>query len=213
MGITLVKKPSANALKAAKEKLNEVTVTIMGESNLNYHETFNLDITRNNHFEFLGETYNIPPKDTLHYEPSFWRFDVKMASWFDRHKTWATFLDWFHTRDKAVFETGYLYWKGTADPVDIEMENKKAQIQGKKTDLAMAHYLLEKQNIINHWYNDFTAKLKGKNEGFQNWWIIAAVIIGAVVVGIIMISQGNMQGAEQAVQNVTAPSATPIIIG
>lgn len=195
------------------EKKNEVTVTIMDpEQNLNYHETFHLDTTKHNQFEYDGYTYNLPPKDTLHYEPSFWNFNVKIGSWFNRHKTWAHFLDWFHLRDKATFELGYLYWKGTADPVDIEAENKKAKLN-QDMDLATAHWLLEQQTIFATWYRDFTMKLRGKTEGFQNWWIIAAIIVGVVVVGAVMIYQGNMQGAQQAVQNVTAPSATPIIIG
>lgn len=179
-----------------KGLLNEVTVTIMETSNkVNYHETFMIDTTQHNSFEYKGKKYNMPPQDTGHYPISFWNFGVKLAIFFERHKTLASLFDWFNYRKKAGYEIGYLYWEDNPDPDKMERPDY---------DWALENYKLQRNQTIEGSFRDAERRLRGKEVAVNRLMIIGLIIIAAIaiIVAVVVIT-GQGHAPPAPIQNVT----------
>ncbi len=173
--------------------LNEVTVNIMTpDKNENYHETFMLDLKKNNFFEYDGQVYNMPKKDTSHYKPGFWQFGLKLAIFFEHHKTWAGLLDWFQFRKKASYMVNYLYWKGTSDPLTITSPSY---------DYAKENYHLRHNTSIEGSFRETDDKLKGPKNNMNIIMLIGAIVI-IIVVAIVVFNMTNPAPVQQ-IQNIT----------
>lgn len=196
-------KTTVQTKKDKEANKSEVTVTIMHQDKVNYHETFLMDLTKHNTFEYNGKKYNVPAKDTAHYHPSFWRFDVKLATFFELHKTLATFFDWFHMRDRAIYEVGYLYWKDNEDPEDLK------DYVG-KVDFAQECFNLDRNTSIERGYGEIGEKLRGPQSNVNWMKAVLAIIIGIVIViAVFVVLTGQMApGGNQVIQNITATNAT-----
>lgn len=200
------RKQSANALKDGHK--NEVTVTIQGKDKTNYHETFMLDTSLNHTFEFDGVTYNIPAEDTQHYHPSFWKFDVKLGMFFEKHKLIAKFLDWFKFREKATFEIGYLYEENNVNPLSLTPKIYNPQSKQYEDFITSHNFALINYDLMKN------TTFEGKHQEVKNLYrkggmsmksimaflLIIIAIVAAVVVASMLF--GN-QPQPQTIQNVT----------
>lgn len=188
-------KPSANAL-------NEITVTIQLKEGTNYHETFMMDTTKDNTFEYNGFVYSLSAKDAMHYHPSLLAVDRKLAMFFDMHKTLAMFFDWFNFRNRASYELGFLYEEENPDPLT------PVNLSG--ADFALINRHIQDNTSLEGSAQDADNKLKGAKPLNINLLMLAVVIIVAVVAIIVVISY--VAGPAQVPQNATF-TPTPFIRG
>jgi hypothetical protein len=185
--------------------LNEVTVTIMSKtSKVNYHETFMLNTTEDNTFEFKGDTYNIPAEDTHHYIPSFWQIGLRLGMFYEQHQLWATLFDWFKLRKHAKYEIGYLYYEGSENPVKIPPPD---------FDWGKENYMLEQNTTIEGTFKDADDKLRPEKTGNSNLLMLVAIIAIAIIAVIVILSlflsgAFNPKEVAEVVQTVTS-SPTP----
>jgi hypothetical protein len=183
--------------------LNEVTVTIKGETSLTYHETFLADLMSVSHFFFNGVRYNLPFFSAGHYEPGFWDFPLKFGMWFEQHKLLGSLFDWFGFRKKAVHMVGFLYDEGTSDPVEITAP---------PIDWALFNNHLKNNTTIEEAYRKDAEKLEENNpqKPFGLLLLIGVVIV-VIVVGVVLVTVLTGQhGTAQALTNSTlTPSPLP----
>jgi hypothetical protein len=184
--------------------LNEVTVTIMGNGEkTNYHETFMLNTTINNHFEYNGFTYNIPAEDTGHYLPSFWDFPRKWGMFFEQHKLLAKLIPISRLVKDVSCEIGYLYLEKNADPYEIKAPEG--------FDFGVFNYNLQKNTTIEGSMKAADKKLRGDKENHTSMLMIVAMIVVGIVAAIVLVTiMTQPQAATQIVQNVTVPTMTPM---
>lgn len=196
------RKTSAKALKGP---LNEVTAIILEKGKKHYHETFLMDLTQDHTFEHDGFRYNVPAEATRHYDASFWAFHKKLAAFFEVHKTLAYFFDWFNLRERVVYEVGYVYEKGQANPMEV----KKPEV-----DWTYRNYAIRHNKTIEGHYKAVDLKLKGDRKLNMNMMLLILAIIAVPIVVIVVLSilTGDPNSV-QHVQNVTAtlaPSPTQL---
>ena len=178
--------------------LNEITVIIMfPDEKVNFHKTFMADTRINNTFAFDNFTYTIPAQKALHYFPSFWDFPRKWAAWFNRHKTWAVFLDVFKLAKNYSKEIGFLYVKGQANPIDLDRFTLKH-------DWALDNYNLRRNRSIPGHYKAVQNKLKGQRDimGSLSWIVI--LIIGVVAIISVLAFFASNPGLLHQAANATA---------
>jgi hypothetical protein len=195
---------------------NEVTVTIMFDEKLDFHQTFSMDTVKDAHFEYDGDIYVIPAQETGHYPPSFWDVGRRLAAFFELHKTLAMLFDWFQFRKRANLEIGFLYEKGKGDPIKIEdYWRSKAAEKGqayREQDWGLYNYNLERNQTVEGHYRAVDQKLQGPRSPLTSGIIMAliAVVIVSIVVIVFVTSGHNpaTSGTVQTVQNVTAPIHT-----
>lgn len=194
-------KPSAKALNEPPEILTEVTAIIQGEANVNYHQTFLVNMAKYHSFEFMGEKYNLPYEEANYYSPGFWDFPLKWGMFFEQHKTLASWFDWFKLRKKAVHMINLLYHVGNPDPLTVNEP---------EFDWALENFNLQENTTVEQSYRDDDNKLKGSRELSNGTIILIAIAIVAVMIGVIVVvivTQG--QGASQVIQNVTSTPGGP----
>jgi len=188
-------------LKSLATALNEVTITIQKGEKVNYHETFMLDTTRDNFFEYNGTRYLVRPEDAMHYKPSFWAFDRRLAMFFDMHKTLASLFDWFGFRYRTSYELGFLYEEGIPEPI--------TPVNSAGVDWALINAHLQGNTSIEGAAKDADDKLRGPKP--LNINLILLIIVGIIaVVAVIAIVAFLFGGSAPAPppQNITA-SVTP----
>jgi hypothetical protein len=196
--------------KEFKVPLNEVTVTIMAQQEkTNYHETFMLDLTKENSFEYNGFTYQIPIEETGHYPISFWNIQAKFATFYERHKTLASLFDWFHFRDRATVEVGYLYMTENSKPFTFDDLPENHDL---KQDWAIQNYMLEKNTTIEEAHREADKRLQGDfGDSINPLWIIlgiVAIVAVCVVLVAYLATGGGSGGNAQVIQNITDTNAT-----
>jgi hypothetical protein len=188
--------------------LNEVTTIILDfDKKTAYHETFHIDLTQTNTFTYLKQKYNIPKGDATHYQPSFIQVDKKLALFYEQHKTLAGLFDWFGLRHKAVYEVGYIYKKGQADPLTnpVNDDSKKSY------DFALENFNIRHNTVNAARLKAVDDKLKRKQSNSMNWILIigAVIVIVVVAIGIFSFMQGNPSQANDIVNATVTPSPVP----
>jgi hypothetical protein len=194
-------------------KNNEVTVTIMFDEKLDFHQTFNMDTASDAKFEYDGDVYHIPAQEIGHYPPSFWDVGRRLATFFELHKTLAMLFDWFQFRKRANLEIGFLYEKGKSDPLKIEdYWRNKAEEKGesyREQDWGLYNYNLERNQTVEGHYSAVDRKLRGKGSPLGKMAFLGMIIIAIVIIAVavaVFTSHGSLN--PQTVQNVTAPIHT-----
>ena len=218
MRVSLVKNPSATALKKIKNILTELTVIIIDKENKTaMHKTFVADLSRENTFTYCHNapteglevpedeakkyTYTIPKGEATHYNPGFFELNLKLALFFTRHKIWATLFDWFKLRDKAVLPVGFIYEKGKTAPIPH---------QRPEIDFAQENFNIRHNSIINKRFKAVKKKLDRNQESPVKWALVIGAIIIVLVVAFVLISfMTNNQNAAQQIANATATATPP----
>jgi hypothetical protein len=193
--------------KTSAYALNEVTVIIIKKTDKDrehYHESFMADLNTQHTFEYEGVTYNMPVGNTTHYNPSFWNFPAKWALFFEQHKTWARFFDWFQLRKKVVYEVGFIYEQGKADPLNP----KRPTI-----DFALECWNIKHNTVIESRLKNVGVKLNRTQPSNMKWWAIVAVVIIVAVVAVIALQMFVGKTPDASTVTLTpTPYPTPIIL-
>ncbi len=198
-------------LKTSASALNEVTATIMWEKKVQYHESFMMDTTQDNSFEYKGKQYHVPPEGTLHYNPSFLNFPYKLGMFYEQHKTLATFFDWFGLRKRAVHEIGYLYQENQADPIDLSELNKQLLGDADGHDWALINNHLYNNTSIEGAMHDADMDLKGSQGLPTSLMLLIGIIIIAIVAAVVVVFvvMGQHPTAVSTIQHTPIPSIIP----
>lgn len=166
---------------------------------VNFHQTLLTDMTQNQTFTYGDVEYKMPADAVTHYHPSFWRLDVRLATFFMQHQIWATFFDWFNMRKRAIFEIGFLYDEGNPEPYTIKAP---------EYDWALENWFIANNTTVEGHYKATDNVLAGKQDHFSALAILIGIIVAVVaIVSIIVITRGGGIGASPPIQNVTASDA------
>lgn len=190
MFLSANRKPSATAL-------NEVTATIQGETNINYHESFLHDL-KTPRFKFMATIYNLLFDAAGHYEPGFWDFPLKWGMFFEQHKLLAGFFDWFGLRKRAVHMVGFLYKEGDPDPVEITAP---------EYDFALENWNLEHNTTIEDSYEEDDKALRGTKDKNTNYYMLLLVALVVIIAGVVLVTY--LSGQHTPIEGILNATATP----